>query len=91
MFLTYNRTTGQPLQVVQADPSEGDHYATEEVGVIPLEEGWPEGLNSSYVTPEGALSPLPQPPSEGACLWDWDTHTWKEVVQAEPTASEVKA
>ena len=90
MFLTYNLITGQPLQVVQADPSEGYHYATEEVGVIPLDAGWPEGLNSSYVTPEGVITPIPTAPVEGIWLWDWDTHTWNEVVQAEPTVSEVK-
>ena len=93
MFLTYNKTTGQPLQVVQADPAEAANYETEAVGAIPLPDGWPDGLSNSFVTTEGAITPIPQAPAEGTWLWDWETHTWKEVVQpaSDTTTSEVKA
>lgn len=93
MFLTYDRTTGQPLQVVQGLPDEIPQYESATVAVLDLPEGIPDGLSTSFVTTEGALTQIPPVPAEGVWLWDWDTHTWKEVVQpaSDTAASEVKA
>lgn len=89
MFLTFNKATGQPLQVVQASPDEASNYETEEVGSLPLLDGWPDGLSSSYVSPEGILTPIPQAPAEGVWLWDWASHSWNEVVKADSTPTTV--
>ena len=56
-------------------------------------DGIHDGFSNSFVTTEGAFTPIPPAPIEGTWLWDWETHTWKEVVQpaSDTTTSEVKA
>ena len=68
MFLTYDRTTMQPLQVVQGLPDEIPRYESATVAVLDLPDGIPDGLSTSLVTTEGTLTPIPPGPAIGAYL-----------------------
>ena len=93
MFLTYTRKTGQLFQVVVAPDSEAAHYESEAQGVFIPDKSLPDDLSAYYVSSEGELVKIPVASAEGTWLWDWDTHTWREVVQpaSDTAASEVKA